>query len=189
MVLNCSLTATNPTNPKKMKQKNNTIWIILAIIGLFIILKHGGIETFSVLYYGQQLEGYTTNITGECWTLGTDTCVKQTVRLINLTKQNILICPEGYYSTKLECEKAFELIKEPEKHMCYRINEEKNICEEAGMKVVCGEGEFTSLSACQAELEKRKTTLTEFITQPYTLVVIILALVAVIGLIISQFRK
>lgn len=171
------------------KQNNNLIWIIVAVAGLFIIISQGQPGTFSVLYQGQEVQGYVTNQSGECWTMGADNCVRQTVRLINLTEQGILICPEGYFPTRKQCSENFGLMavqQEPEKHMCYRINEDEGICEEAGEKESCSQDEFNSLSSCQTKLAEEKSGLLEFISQPYTIVIGILALIVIIGLIVDR---
>ena len=172
-----------------MKKQNKTIWIIVGILALIVLTQFKPPEIFSVMYQGQNYSGHLSNKTGECWTMGLDTCVRQEVKLINLTTQNLLICPETYFPTKIDCEKAYGLVKtitKPEKITCYKIEEKK--CKVVGEYETCPADTFSSLSKCQEEAGKLTWTynLKQLIKKPYTIILLVLGVIAGIVLLIKR---
>lgn len=178
-----------------MKEENKLPWIVLGIF-LLLILSQTNLGTFSVMMGGISINATETNITGECWGFAQEDCVKKEVKLLNFTDTGDLICPVGFWKDKVTCLQQYglssqvsqlqsELTEEKQKTMCYRINEDKSICEEAGRKTRCGGNEFSSLSDCQTKLAEESSWfnhIKKLFTNPATLLLIIAVLVGIIYL-------
>jgi len=168
--------------------KDNTILTILAIL-LLLLVWNIQTETF-ILFGGVEIEGSVSDIKGECWTLATsDRCARQNVFLINLTKQNLLVCPDGYYSTERECQIKYGIILiEKPKIDCFFIDKETDKCfvdeflEEDG----CPALYFTSLEDCE---EARKTFFTHIkllFKNKATLIALIAGVIALFVLVLKK---
>ncbi len=139
------------------EKEKNIIWILVAILLLLLITRLQQPTTFSVFYQGQEYKGYETNVTGWCWTLGKDTCVKQQVKLLNLTAQSLLICPEGYYGTKVECEKENQIgaFKPVIKQItCYYIKDNKCVTEVLEGET-CPSAYYATFPLCEEALQQQ----------------------------------
>lgn len=168
--------------------EKNTQIAVLAIVLLFLViqLQHPG--TF-ILYGGVEIPANETNVTGECWTLGQDACVRRPVKLINFTKQSLLVCPEGYYPTKEQCEKAYSVVKtELPKIKCYYINEDA--CWEDELTVEqCPSLYYSSKAACEEALETPIRHIKKLFQNKITLIILAVAVIAGVFLFFGKRRK
>jgi len=129
-----------------------SILLILTIALLFLVANTTKLTPF-ILYGGMELPLNETNITGECWTLSAERCVRQQVNLLNYTSQNLLICPESYYPTEIDCEKAYGLIvEEKPKINCYYIDEDTCKTEQFLQEEGCPSAYYTSEEECKEAL-------------------------------------
>jgi len=168
--------------------KDKTLIIIFGIILLILAANLGKLPTF-ILYGGQEIEGEISEQEAQCWILGaSDSCVKQTIFLINFTKQNLLACPDSYFPTKFECEKHYGLIKEEKpKINCYFISEDD--CQMELFELTsCPTQYYSTIGECTEALETPTLHLKKLFTNPTTLILlgIVIAILLFFG--IRKFR-
>lgn len=165
----------------------NIGWIILAIVLLLIVINLKPQPTF-IIYNGEEVEAEETEIQGQCWILGmSDTCVKQNVFLWNFTRQGLLVCPSGFFSTRLGCEKNYGLIvEEKPKINCYYT--EKGECKvELFETEECPSQYFPTMDACTEKLETPTLHLQKLFTNPTTIVLIVIMGIVGLFLLIPKF--
>ena len=169
--------------------KDKTAMVILGIL-LLALVWNLQIPSF-ILYGGTEYEGYISNETGICWILAeSDRCVKQRVYLINLTEQNLLICPEATFPTEQECELKYGLIKiEKPKITCYYIGEDECKTEQFLEEEGCPLTYYTSLSKCEEALETPLYHIKTLFKNKMTLYMVIAGIIALLILIVPRIRK
>ncbi len=170
-----------------MKDKEKLIFGLIVLI-LFIWATQQPQFTF-ILFGGQEMVGFVSNTTGICYTLSTsDTCVQQKVNLINFTEQNLLVCPEGYYSTKHECELKYGIkaVEKP-KIECYFIGEDDRCYSEYFLQEEgCPATYFTTLDACEEEAETFITHISLLFKNKSTVIALIAGVIAILILFLKK---
>lgn len=174
---------------KKMKDKT-----IIAILGILLLALVWNLQipTTFILYGGTEYEGYVSNETGICWTLAeSDRCVKQRVYLINLTKQNLLVCPEATFPTEQECKQKYGLIPEPPKPKinCYFISEDECKTEQFLEEEGCPSTYYSNLNECEEALKTPLRHIKLLFQNKFTLYAVIVGVIILIVLIIPKIRK
>lgn len=165
----------------------NKVFILIGV-ALLLIWTSQQPQTAFLIFGGVEIEGGVTNITGDCYTLAeSDRCVRQNVNLVNFTRQNLLVCPEGYYSTKLECEKAYKIIVEPKpKVTCYYIGEDECQMEVIEGMETCPSQYYSAIEECEEELRTPLRHIGALIKNPIVLIAIIIGLVAGLILLLKK---
>ncbi len=169
--------------------KDNKIGMVLLAIVLLVFISGLKSPTFSILYQGSEIDAVLTNETAECFTLGLDNCARKQVNLIRLLDSGLLICPESYYTTFVDCQKAFGLIKEVSvpKLNCYYSEDDVCILEQ--FEEQCPAAYFQSLSSCEESLVDFIFSTKALFSNRKTLIMVGIGVVALFFIVISSLRK
>lgn len=166
----------------------------LAFLAIILLVMIAGLKspTF-ILYGGQEIQAELTNETGECWTLGMNDCARRPVNLLRLlgprNESGLLICPELYYSTQIDCRKAFGFIEEvPEPKLdCFFAQDD--VCYKEQFEEQCPTLYFTSLDACQESLIDFAYSAKVLFSSRKTLIMVGIGAIALLFIIINFLRK
>ena len=168
--------------------KNDKLPLILLAIVLLVAVSQIQVGDF-ILYQGVILKNATiSNETGEVWTLGLDRCVRQSENMIIL-ESGLLIPPENFYMTEIECKHAFNLIKEPAepKISCYYV--ENDLCILEQFDEVCPSQYFQSLSECEMSLVDLSYSAKRLFSERKTWIMMGIGAVALLFMGIGALRK
>lgn len=177
--------------------KEDKVGMILLAIVLLVMITGLKSPTF-ILYGGEEIAAELTNETGECWTLGMNDCARQTVNLLRLKKSGenetmnatgLLICPEGYYTTLIDCRKAYEFIEEVEepKLDCYYVKED--VCYKEQFEEQCPAIYFTNIEDCKESLVDFGFSIKTLFTSRKTIIMSSIGLIALLFMVISFLIK
>lgn len=168
--------------------KKDDLALVIFVLALLFLVWNLKTDTF-ILYKGQEIEGEVSEIKGMCWTLGQDRCVKQSVFLINFTEQNLLTCPELYYPTELECQKAFKLVEEPKPTVsCYYIEDDECKVEVIEGLEACPTAYYSNMEECEEALKTPLTHIRKLFKNPTAIIMVIVAIIAGLILIVPKLR-
>lgn len=164
-------------------ENKHIIWIVIALI--LLIWASQQPQTVFILFGGEEIKGFVSDVRGECWTLGQERCVRQNVNLVNFTKQNLLACPEGYYSSEQLCREKYFPKPKP-KINCYYISERE--CKVEILEAdVCPSQYYSSMEECTEKLKKSPIYhLKTLFKSPATIIILIIGIIAIIILFVKR---